>query len=493
MFIKILARINFFCLFYPFLYAILYPLFQNFLGGIFMSNTSSSPKANGAALIPFLLFIAVYLGTGIVLQARGVEMAFYQLPAPIAILIGIAVAFFMFSGTLDEKFDQFIKGCGDMNIMTMCIIYLLAGGFAAVAKMMGGVQATANLGLTFIPAQFITAGIFLIAAFLSLATGTSMGTIGAIGPIAIAVAEQANLNLAVVLAAVIGGAMFGDNLSMISDTTIAATRTQGCNMRDKFRVNFIIALPAAVITFILLLIFARPETAVPLGQLDFNIVKVIPYILVLVLALVGLNVFVTLATGIVSAFIVGMFTGDITLLTGANAIYDGFTGMFEIFLLSMLTGGLAYMVTANGGFEWALKKIQSFVKGKKSAEIGIATLVSVTDLATANNTVAIIISGPVAKSMSTKYKVDPRRSASLLDIWSCVLQGIIPYGAQMLVACSLAAGAVSPLDVIPNLWYNYLLALFAIISIYIPFADGVIKKNPWNWEAEAQGLEEQNA
>lgn len=411
-------------------------------------------KPSGKALIPFAVFIFLYLGVGIILETSGTEMAFYQLPAPVAIIVGVVVAFIIFKGSIEEKFSQFAKGCGNENILIMCFIYLFAGAFATVAKSMGGVDSTVNLGLSFIPAQYITAGLFVIAAFISVATGTSMGTISTVAPIAIATAEKAGLNMTLIVAAIIGGAMFGDNLSVISDTTIAATRTQNCELKDKFKVNFYIALPAAVLTFVLLIIFGKPETIVPIQKLDYNIVKVIPYILVLGLAVSGFNVFLTLGVGTVVAGIVGMAYGDLTPLTFAQNIYAGFTGMNEIFLLSMFTGGLAHMVTQHGGLQWILEKIQSVVKSEKSAQIGISAIAAAADMAVANNTVAIIITGPIAKELSRKYKVDPRKSASLLDIWTCIFQGFIPYGAQILLAGSLTAGAVSPLALFPFLWYQ---------------------------------------
>lgn len=393
-------------------------------------------KPSGKALIPFAVFIFLYLGVGIILETSGTEMAFYQLPAPVAIIVGVVVAFIIFKGSIEEKFSQFAKGCGNENILIMCFIYLFAGAFATVAKSMGGVDSTVNLGLSFIPAQYITAGLFVIAAFISVATGTSMGTISTVAPIAIATAEKAGLNMTLIVAAIIGGAMFGDNLSVISDTTIAATRTQNCELKDKFKVNFYIALPAAVLTFILLIIFGKPETIVPIQKLDYNLVKVIPYILVLGLAVSGFNVFLTLGVGTVVAGIVGIAYGDLTPLTFAQNIYAGFTGMNEIFLLSMFTGGLAHMVTQHGGLQWILEKIQSVVKSEKSAQIGISAIAAAADMAVANNTVAIIITGPIAKELSRKYKVDPRKSASLLDIWTCIFQGFIPYGAQILLAGS---------------------------------------------------------
>ena len=278
-------------------------------------------KPSGKALIPFAVFIFLYLGVGIILEFSGTEMAFYQLPAPVAIIVGVVVAFIIFKGSIEEKFSQFAKGCGNENILIMCFIYLFAGAFATVAKSMGGVDSTVNLGLSFIPAQYITAGLFIISAFISVATGTSMGTISTVAPIAIETAEKAGLNMTLIVAAIIGGAMFGDNLSVISDTTIAATRTQNCELKDKFKVNFYIALPAAVLTFVLLIVFGKPETIVPIQKLDYNLVKVIPYILVLGLAISGFNVFLTLGVGTVVAGIVGMAYGDLTPLTFAQNIY----------------------------------------------------------------------------------------------------------------------------------------------------------------------------
>lgn len=439
-------------------------------------------EANFTALIPFLLFIVIYLGAGIYLNAQGVEMAFYQFPAPTAVLIGVIAAFIMLKGSVEEKFNTFLEGCRDENIIIMCIIYLLAGAFSSVAKATGGVDSFVSLGLSIVPVRFITAGLFVISALMSTATGTSMGTIAAVGPIAVGVARAAGLGMPLTMAAVMGGAMFGDNLSVISDTTIAATRTQGVEMRDKFRLNFIIALPAAIITIALLLMTGAPQiaTAVEIG--DYNILKVLPYAVVLVVALLGVNVFVALTIGIMLSGIVGIATEALNFLTLGQQIFNGMAGMIDVFLTSLFIGGLAEMVKKAGGLQFLIDRIQSMITGKKSAEIGIAALVSVTDLAVANNTVAIIIDGPIAREISDKYKVDPRRSASILDIFSCVFQGAIPYGAQMLLMGTLAEGAVFALDIMPLLWYQMLLAVFAVISIFVPFADGVIKKNPWDWE-----------
>lgn len=439
-------------------------------------------KSSGKALIPFLVFIAVYMGTGLFLQAQGVEMAFYQLPAPVAALVAIIFAFFMFKGTIEEKFDTFIEGCGDSNITIMCIIFILAGAFSTVSKSMGAVESTVNFALTLVPAQFITAGIFIIACFISISTGTSVGTIVAVGPIAVGLADKGGLNLALVIAALVGGSMFGDNLSVISDTTISATRTQNCEMRDKFKLNILLAAPAALITIILLLIFGKPLNVLEAGTYTYNIFKMLPYILVLITALVGVNVFVVLTGGILSSGILGLVFKDFTLIEFGQQIYAGFSGMFEIFLLSILIGGLAHMVAKEGGIQWLLDNVKKMIKGRKSAEIGIAALVALTDAATANNTIAIIINGPIAKELCNEYHVDPRRSASLLDTFSCVMQGLIPYGAQLLIAVGFTNGAISSFDVIPLLWYQLLLGVFAIVSIYIPFADVFINKDPWNFE-----------
>lgn len=449
----------------------------------------SKKEPKGLALLPLLVFIGIYLGAGLVLDIQGMDMAFYQFPSPVAILIGVVVAFIIFKGTIEEKFSMFVKGCGHENVLTMCFIYLFAGAFATVAKNMGGVDSVVNWGLSIIPAEYITAGLFIMAAFIAVATGTSMGTIGAVGPIAIATAQRAGLSPALVVAAIVGGAMFGDNLSVISDTTIAATKTQGVNMSDKFKVNFMIALPPAIITIVLLLMFGQPDHPIPLENLEFSVIKIIPYLVVLILALAGFNVFLTLGIGILVAGIIGIGYGDLNVLTWAQGIYSGFNGMIEIFLLSLMAGGLAHMVTENGGLEWLIRKIKRFIRGEKTAEIGIATISSLADCAIANNTIAIIITGGIARELCEKYHVDPRKSASLLDIWACIFQGFLPYGAQILLAVSLTADTskLSPLDVIPLLWYQMLLALFAILSIFIPYDRLLIKKHPWNfktWKAE---------
>lgn len=436
-------------------------------------------KEGALSLLPFLIFIVIYLGAGIYFQIHGVEMAFYQFPSVTAMFIAVLSAFFMGDETLQVKFGIFSRGAGNENVMTMLMIYILAGAFSAVAAAMGGRDATVNLGISFVPAQYLTAGIFIISAFMSTATGTSMGTIAAIVPIAAGISVKSGISEALMVAACVGGAMFGDNLSMISDTTIAATRTQGCELKDKFKMNFRIALPAAVLTIFLLLVIGQPSAAADLQELDYSLLKVFPYIAVLGLALLGANVFLVLTAGIFLAGFVGMASAELTVITFAQNIWNGFIGMGEAFFLALFCGGISEMIAYYGGIEWLISKLRKMIKGNKSAQLGIAALVSLTDCATANNTVAIIISGGVAKDISNEYGIDSRRSASLLDIFSCVFQGIIPYGAQLLTASALASknGAViNAMEIIPHMWYCWLLAIFGILSIYIPYADGGLKK-----------------
>lgn len=441
-------------------------------------------KPNGTALFPFIVFVGVYLGAGIILQMQGVEMPFYQFPAPLASIIGIIVAFALLRGQFSDKFNTFIEGCGNPDILIMCMIFLLAGGFAVVCKAMGGIDSTVNLGLTYIPPQYLAAGVFLISAFISTATGTSVGCCAAVGPIAVAIAEKSGTPLGLVLGCLVGGAMLGDNLSIISDTTIASTRTQGCEMKDKFKLNLWLAIVPAVITFVLLVIFGGSDEAVRSGEHPYSLIKILPYIVVLVTAVAGVDVFLVLVGGTVLAGIIGMAYGDLTFLSFMQAIYKGFSGMFDIFLLSLLTGGLAAMVSRAGGIAFLLHSVEKFITGSKSAQIGISGLVSITDIALANNTVSIIINGEMAKKLCYRFKVDPRRSAALLSTFSSIFQGLIPYGAQMLIVTGFTAGAVSPLEVLPYTWFLYLLAISAIMSIFVPFSDGFIRKDPWNYEHE---------
>lgn len=422
-------------------------------------------KGNPVSLLPLVVFLVLFFGVGIYFNVKGVDMAFYQLPAPVAAIVGIIVAFIIGKGSMDEKMDTFVSGVGDSNIIIMCMIYLLAGGFSTVASAMGGVESTVNFGLSVIPPSLILPGLFIISAFVATAMGTSMGTIGAVAPIAVEMAIKAQLPVAVAVGAVVGGAMFGDNLSMISDTTIAATRTQGCEMRDKFLMNFKIALPAAILTIIVMIIFGV-SGQIP-TDLEYSIVKILPYISVLVLALLGVNVFLVLIIGTVLGGVIGLLDGSFTLIAFTQTIYEGFTSMQEIFILSLLVGGLAALISKDGGVDYLLHAITSRIKSIRGAEAGIGALVSVADICTANNTVAIVITGPMAKQIADENGVDPRRSASILDIFSCVWQGIIPYGAQLLLAGQLSQ--LSPLEIMPSLYYPYLLGIMGVLAIVLGF------------------------
>ena len=422
----------------------------------------SPGQSNPFALLPFIIFIAIYLGAGLYFQAAGVSMAFYQFPSVTAMFIAVLSAFCLSRDPVMYKFGIFSRGAGNDNIMTMLMIYILAGAFSAVAAAMGGRDATVNLGMSLIPPQYLTVGIFLISAFMGTATGTSMGTVAAIIPIAAGMAEKSGLPAPLLLGACVSGAMFGDNLSMISDTTIAATRTQGCDLKDKFKMNFLIALPAALLT-IAVFLFAPVPAAEAAGHGDFTFWKVLPYVAVLLLALLGVNVFLVLVSGIFLAGIIGLSDGSLSVISFARQIWAGFTSMNEAFFLALFCGGISEMISYYGGIAWLIEKLQKNIHSSRTAQLGIALLVSLVDAATANNTVAIIVSGDVARKISARFHVDPRKSASLLDIFSCVFQGIIPYGAQMLMAAGL--GHVSPIEIMQYLYYPYLLGAGALLAI----------------------------
>jgi len=353
----------------------------------------------------------------------------------------------------------------------MILIYLLAGAFASVAKSVGGVDATVNFGLSIVPPSLLLPGLFVITAFVATSMGTSMGTIAAIAPIAIGVSEAADLPLLLTVGTVIGGAMFGDNLSIISDTTIAATRTQGCDMRDKFRMNFKIALPAACITLVWL--FFQSSHAQITDIKEYELIRVLPYVVVLGLAVAGVNVILVLFSGIVLAGLIGLtMQADYSVASWSSDIYAGYTGMQEILILSLFIGGLGALMKSQGGLNWLVTYIERIAStfgakegSTRAGELSISASVALTNLCTANNTISILINGSVAKDIAERYKVDPKRSASLLDIFSCVVQGILPYGAQILLASSLAK--VSPLELVGYVQYSWLLAVAALLSIVI--------------------------
>ncbi len=432
----------------------------------------NTPSPKASALLPLIVFLIFFIGTGAYLTFQNVNMAFYQLSAAVAIVPAIIIAIAQFKGKLNQGIALFLQGVGESNIITMSFIYIMAGAFAAVAKSIGGVDATVNFGLSLIPVDFIVPGFFIIAAFIATAMGTSMGTIAAIAPIGLGISSQTEINSALMLGVIVGGAMFGDNLSMISDTTIAATRTQNCEMKDKFIFNSKIALPTAVVTIVLLYFTTSSPSAVEIH--DYEFIKVLPYITILVMAVCGVNVFVVLLTGIVFSGIIGIYSiEDYGFLTFSQHVYNGFASMNEIMILSMMLGGLGELIKQNGGIAFVLQAIDKFAKknsdehSPKTGEWSIAALVSFADICLANNTVAIILTGGLAKEIKDKSKIDPRRSASILDMASCVFQGLIPYGAQLLLAGSLSK--ISPMEIAVNNWYCILLALAVILSISFGF------------------------
>ncbi|SHL12211.1 Na+/H+ antiporter NhaC family protein [Flavobacterium xanthum] len=432
----------------------------------------SKETGNPFALIPLFVFIFTFLGAGIVLND------FYAFPSPVAVLIGIIAAFLLYKSSTEDKVETLIAGCGESKIMTMCLIYLLAGAFAVVSKAMGGVDAVVNLGINTIDVAYFPLGIFLIAAFLSTATGTSVGAIVAIGPIAVSLADKSGASLPLISGALLGGSMLGDNLSMISDTTIAATQSLGCELKDKFKVNLFIAFPAAIVTILVFFYLGLNSdiVTVAIAKNDFSWIAIVPYLLVIVLAVVGVNVFSTLIIGTLLAGIIGYVGGSFTIMEFTQKIYEGFTSMTDIFLLSMLTGGLAALVDKAGGITYLLVQIKKRIKNKKSAQAGIGALVGFANLAIANNTVSIVITGPIAKEINDEYELSSKKTAAILDIFSCIVQGILPYGAQVLLILSFANGKLDFFDLISNAWYHLFLLAFTLVAIYSSFWDKLVKR-----------------
>lgn len=415
------------------------------------------------ALLPLGVFLSLFLGTGLWFTLQGHPDAFYQLRAPVAILPAIALALWL--GRRDRPLDILLAGMGNSNVMLMCLIFLLAGAFASVSKAIGGVDAVVWLTLSAIPSWLALPGLFLVAGFVALAMGTSMGTIAAVAPIALGVADAAGIAPALALGAVLSGATFGDNLSVISDTAIAASRLQGASVRDKFRANFWLALPAALACLVLLALLGGGAAAPPVPSASPWLA--LPYLVVLVLALLGTDVLIVLSLGLVLAGAFGFaLKSGYSPAAFSNDIYAGFEGMFEITLLSLLIGGLAALVRAQGGLAWlaaGIARLAGGSSGRRSGELSIAAVSTLTDVFTANNTVALLISGSTAREIAQRHGVSPARSASLLDIFACVTQSVLPYGAQILLAASIAAA--SPLELVGQVHYGWLLALVALASI----------------------------
>lgn len=409
------------------------------------------------ALLPFFVFVIIFAGAGII------SKDFYSMPAYVAFLIALFVAFLQNRKlSFDEKLKIVAKGAGDVNIITMVLIFLVAGAFSGIITAAGGVESTVNFGLSIIPAKFMVVGLFVIGCFISLSMGTSMGTITALAPIALGVSEQTGFPIAICIGATVCGAMFGDNLSMISDTTIAAVRTQGCEMKDKFKQNFLIVLPAAIITIIIFYLRTMHMSYEP-SIYEYNFIEVVPYLVVLIGALIGFNVFAVLFSGIILSMIVGIANGSFTFLESFSVIGEGMTGLFEISIISIIVACIVSLIKENGGISLIIDGIKKSVKGKRGAEFGIGILVFLVDLCTANNTVAIVMAGPVAKEIGDEFEVDPKRVASILDIFASVGQGLIPYGAQLLTAAALVG--ITPLMILPNLYYPILMLVSVLLFI----------------------------
>lgn len=413
------------------------------------------------ALSPLLVFLCLYLVTSLIVND------FYKVPITVAFLISSVYAICITKGLpLNDRIMQFSVGASNKNILLMIWIFILAGAFAQSAKDIGSIDATVNLTLQLLPENLLLAGIFLAACFISLSIGTSVGTIVALVPVVAGIAEKTELSMPFMTAIVVGGAFFGDNLSFISDTTIAATRTQGCVMRDKFRANFLIVLPAALLV-LAWYIYRGLDISIVNETQQVEWIKVIPYIIVLLTAFFGLNVTIVLLLGILSTSIVGIATGSITFFDWFSSMGTGISGMGELIIVTLLAGGMLELIRFNGGVDYILQTLTRRINGKRGAEFCIAALVSIANVCTANNTIAIITVGPLVRDIANRYKIDNRKSASILDTFSCAIQGIIPYGAQLLIAAKLAV--LSPLSVIEYLYYPIAIGIMATISIILRY------------------------
>lgn len=421
------------------------------------TNNTTVNKPSLWALSPLFVFLCLYLVTSLVVND------FYKVPITVAFLVSSVYAILITKGlNLNDRIYHFSMGASNKNIMLMIWIFILAGAFAQSAKAMGAIDATVNLTLTILPDNLLLAGIFIAACFISLSIGTSVGTIVALTPVAVGIAEKTGVALPFIVAIVVGGAFFGDNLSFISDTTIAATRTQGCVMRDKFKVNSMIVIPAALFVLIIY-IFEGISVQAPAQIQQIEWIKVIPYLVVLGTAIAGLNVTLVLLLGIAVTGIIGLFTSGFDFFGWFGAMGNGITGMGELIIITLMAGGMLEMIRYNGGIAYIIEKLTKHVNSKRAAELSIAALVSIANLCTANNTIAVITIGPIAKDIADKFHLDKRKSASILDTFSCLIQGIIPYGAQMLIAAELAS--ISPLSIIRYLYYPVTMGIFALLAI----------------------------
>ena len=413
------------------------------------------------ALSPFIVFMVVYL-VGSLLAGD-----FYKLPLTVAFLIASAYAICITPKLpIKERINIFSRGSGNENIMLMVWIFVLAGAFAKIAGQMGAIDATVNLTLRFMPSSMLLPGLFVAACFISLSIGTSVGTVVALTPVAVGIAEQTGTTLPLMVAIVVGGAFFGDNLSFISDTTIVATQTQGCKMNDKFKANIWLAMPAAILVLIAY-IFIGKDIQVPNNVVLMEWYKVIPYLTVLVLAITGVNVLVVLLIGIILAGGIGILSGSFNLLNAMGAMGEGIMGMSELIIVTLLAGGMLALIRHNGGIDYLIRMLTMHIRGRRGAKLTIALLVTLADLCTANNTIALITVGPMAREIADKYGIDRRLSASLLDTFSCFAQGMIPYGAQLLMAAGLAA--ITPFEIIGYLYYPMALGAVSLLGIFFRY------------------------
>ena len=428
-------------------------------------------KGNAGALLPIGVFLVLYLGLGILFEyVLKIPMGFYNIPIVVVFLIALLVACLQNRAlSFDDKLVLMGKGIGDKNIVTMILIFMAAGIFVGVVGR-SSAESVAYFMLSLIPARYAVAVLFVVSCFVSTAMGTSVGTITLITPIGVAVAAASGVSMPLCIASVMGGAMFGDNLSFISDTTIAACQGQGCEMKDKFRENFAIALPAALLTLVLILVLSLRENIQPIELPPYNLVQISPYVLVLIGGIAGVNVFVVLLIGILSGSVIMLATGAVPATALLGSMGNGAAGMFETTMVAILVSAICALIREYGGFDALLGWIQRVFKGRKGGQLGMGLLVGAMDIATANNTVAIVMANPIAAQMAENYGISKRKTASLLDTFSCVFQGIIPYGAQMLVAISAAnelGHPVSAFEIIPRLYYPFLLLISSLVFIYL--------------------------
>ena len=408
------------------------------------------------ALSPLIVFLILYLATSIIAQD------FYKVPIAVAFLVSAVYALLTVKGSMNERIKIFSKGAGNPTMVLMLAIFILAGAFAASAKAMGAVDSTVNLALKFLPEQFILPGIFLASCFISLSIGTSCGTIAALTPLAVGIAQQSGIDVPLMVGLVVGGTYFGDNLSFISDTTIVATQTQECSMRDKFRVNIRIVAPVAIIMLIIYYFLGEGITT-PTNIGDVNFWLVLPYLAVVILAICGVNVLLTLGIGIILTGIIGTAMGTYDVFGWFTAMNEGMMGMSELIIVTILAGGMLEIIRHNGGIDLIIKALTRNIHGKRGGEFSIAALTCLVNVCTANNTVAIITTGPIAKDIAKRFRIDPRKSASILDTASCFTQGLLPYGAQVLIAAGLAT--LNPIAIIPHLFYPMLIGVALLLAI----------------------------